>query len=268
MPQLLFYQQPEMLNRYRHRHLRLQAVPEPYGFARRTNSTILTLAEFAPASRVYPILFAQDGAGKPVPVALLGLRNDENLFVDDAGEWDAPYIPAFVRRYPFVLAQEGEQLTVCIDRAYAGFIEAADGAATDAPAGTPLFDAEGEPNAPLRESIQFLEAYQRAFEAATAFCAELAEHALLTEVHAVANLSDTRRFSLSGLWAIDEARLATLPADVLQRWTANGTMKAVMAHRLSLELLPSLAARLEARAVTQTAAAAPVQETTTDEHAA
>ena len=254
MAQLLFYRQPEMLNRYRHRHLRMQPVENAYGFARQTNSTVLTLAEFGIASRVYPILFAGDATGKPVPVVLLGVRSDENLFVDADGRWDAAYVPAFVRRYPFVLAEDGGQWNVCIDRAYPGFDD------VDSDLGTPLFGDDNEPLPALRGSIDFLEAFQRTFEHTVAFAAELAAHDLLTEVHAVADVGEAGRFSLSGLLAVDEARLAALPADVLQRWLMDGTMKAVMAHRLSLDLLPQLALRLRERMPATSASGDPAPE--------
>lgn len=255
MAQLLFYRQPEMLNRYRHRHLRMLPVDNAYGFARQTNSTVLTLAEFGIASRVYPILFASDATGKPVPVVLLGVRSDENLFVDADGRWDAPYVPAFVRRYPFVLAEDGGQWSVCIDRAYPGFFDDA-----GSELGAPLFGNDNEPLPALRGSIDFLEAFQRTFESAVAFAAELAAHDLLTEVHAVADVGEAGRFSLSGLLAVDEARLATLPAEVLQRWLTDGTMKAVMAHRLSLDLLPQLAQRLQQRLGATSASNGPAPE--------
>ncbi|HBD35254.1 MAG TPA: hypothetical protein DC084_16890, partial [Cupriavidus sp.] len=89
---------------------------------------------------------------------------------------------------------------------------------------------------------------------------ELAAHDLLTEVHAVADVGEAGRFSLSGLLAVDEARLAALPADVLQRWLMDGTMKAVMAHRLSLDLLPQLALRLRERMPATSASGDPAPE--------
>lgn len=75
-------------------------------FAGETNSVILAGVEFSEAAKEYPIVFTQAG-DKVVPVALLGLRNEENLFVDGKGGWDGRYIPSFVRRYPFILAETG-----------------------------------------------------------------------------------------------------------------------------------------------------------------
>ena len=76
-------------------------------FAGKTNSVILAGVEFSEAAKEYAIVFTQAG-DKVVPVAMLGLRNEENLFVDDKGGWDVRCIPSFVRRYPFVLAETGE----------------------------------------------------------------------------------------------------------------------------------------------------------------
>ena len=87
------------------------------------------------------------------PVALLGLRNEENLFIVGDGSWNACYIPAFVRRYPFVFAETGEegQRVACINASFSGF-SCGDGEA--------LFE-NGEATQILTQAIDFLEEYQK-----------------------------------------------------------------------------------------------------------
>src|SRR5271169_2906177 len=78
--------------------------PKNHLYARGTNSVALTFAEFAQAMRSYPIVFT---GGEPVAaMAILGLRDKENLFVDAAGNWQSgAYVPAYIRRYPFIFMQ-------------------------------------------------------------------------------------------------------------------------------------------------------------------
>src|SRR5580765_904992 len=109
MKQLLIYQSPLALNRERHRDIRLQSGPIGYRFAHDLNSVPLTTAEFGLVARDYPIVFAGEGNDVSLPAALLGLSANSNLFVDDSGAWIADhYIPAFLRRYPFVSAETSD----------------------------------------------------------------------------------------------------------------------------------------------------------------
>ena len=104
--EVIFYEHPVALNRAEHKDLRLKSVPN-MKFAMNTHSVPLTAVEFGLAARDLLIVFAGTDAASAGPIALLGLRQNENLYVDASGQW-APntYVPAFVRRYPFVLAEK------------------------------------------------------------------------------------------------------------------------------------------------------------------
>lgn len=76
--------------------------------------------EFAEVQREYPILFRKDPeTGGFFPVALLGLEEHENLFLENNSNWNARYIPLSVRKGPFLVGfqqQESEKkLVVYID---------------------------------------------------------------------------------------------------------------------------------------------------------
>ena len=132
--QLLFYGQVNAVSSERHRNWSVERAG--YAFSRNTNSVPLTTVEFGHASRVYPVVFAGAEGGK-LPVAILGLKDRENLFITDKGDWEAAYIPAFVRRYPFVFAtqDEGKTFTVCLDEGFSG--------CNEEQRGERLFDDEG-----------------------------------------------------------------------------------------------------------------------------
>ncbi len=160
MANLLFYQKPVPLNKNDHKEKKIKSGNRNFAFAADTNSVILAGVEFSEAGKEYPIVFAQAGENV-IPVALLGLRNAENLYVDEAGNWDARYIPAFVRRYPFVLAEIGDagQRAVCIDEGFEGFSD---------DEGEALF-ADDEPSPLLKQAMDFLEEYQKQYVRTEAF---------------------------------------------------------------------------------------------------
>ena len=137
-----------------------------------------------------------------VPVALLGLRNEENLFVGEDGSWDARYIPAFVRRYPFVLAEAGDsgQRMVCIDESYSGFNDEE---------GEPLFEGD-EPTQVLKQAMEFLEEYQRQYVRTEQFIKRLKELDLLIALNAKVDMADGQQFALTGLLVVDEKKLLQL----------------------------------------------------------
>ena len=95
MANLLFYKNPVPLNKNDHKDKKISSIGQNFMFAAKTNSVILAGVEFSEAAKEYAIVFTQAG-GKVVPVAMLGLRNEENLFVDDKGGWVGRYIPSFV----------------------------------------------------------------------------------------------------------------------------------------------------------------------------
>ena len=116
MSEMMFYERVVALNDQAHAKLKVRPAIS-FAYAARTNSVPLLASEFFDAAREYPIVFARGETG-PVPAALLGLREAENLFVDRDGRWDARYVPAFVRRYPFVPGKGANgELLVCIDEA-------------------------------------------------------------------------------------------------------------------------------------------------------
>lgn len=238
MTESAYYEKPVLLDRGRHRALRVKTT-DSFAFARKANSLFLAAAEFAEAMKEYAIVFTRTPAGKVSPVVMLGLRSRENLFVDDGGHWDADYIPAFVRRYPFVLAQLADgQMGVCIDEGYPG-LNAAEGEA--------LFDAAGANTPFLDNAIEFLNRYQSEFARTEAFCRRLDEAGLLREMNAKADLQDGRSFTISGLLVVDEPKLLALPDATALSLFRTGELHLVSMHLASLTNMQRLIGRAAQR---------------------
>lgn len=242
MATLLFYDKPVAINKETHKEATIAPIGSDYSFAAKTNSVILAGIEFAEAAKEYPLVFTKAG-DRMIPVALMGLRNDENLFVDDEGKWDARYVPAFVRRYPFVLAELNKDgdLAVCIDESYAGL---------NADEGEKLFDDEGEYSPTLKHAIDFLTEYQRQYKRTEAFVKRLEDLDLFVELTARVNMKSGEKFALAGLQVIDEKKLLALDADSAMPMFSAGELAWVYAHLLSLSNLARLVDKLAAESDT------------------
>jgi hypothetical protein len=225
MSDAMYYEKPVLLDRDKHRKLRVKP-SNSFAFARKANSLYLAGVEFNEACKEYAIVFTRGAQQKIVPVVMLGLRGRENLFVGDAEQWTATYVPAFVRRYPFVLAElSGETLGVCIDEAYAGL---------DQREGEALFDARGGNTPFLQNALDFLTRYQHEFRRTEAFCQRLEQAGLLMEMNAKAQLVDGRSFAVNGLLVVDEKKLMALPDAVALSLFRAGELHLVSMHLASL----------------------------------
>ena len=218
----LFYRAPRPLDSRRHAGKRLG--PADFGFARQTNSIPLNAIEFPSAVRQYPIVFtASDPA---VPVAVVGLRDRENLYVQGDGSW-APgtYVPAYARRYPFILVEnpEQKQFTVCIDEASASLRDGE---------GEPLFEGDAPAAAAIR-ARDFCSAFQAQTVATRAFADAVAGAGLLIENRAQVALRDGRALGMSGFRVIDEAKFNALPDETILDWRRKGWLPLVYCHLIS-----------------------------------
>jgi hypothetical protein len=143
--EVLFYKNPQPLNIETHATLGLNSSTTPFAFARNAHAVPVIVGEFGPASLSYPLIFA--GADYQ-PLAVMSIRPNENLFINEQGLFpDGVYVPAFIRRYPFVFANvtDQNQLVVCIDRG-------ADIVAENAE--VPFFD-NGQPSAFTQQCMDF-----------------------------------------------------------------------------------------------------------------
>lgn len=220
----LFYKQPSPLVAERDAELTLAASGD-HRFAAITNSVPLVASELPQACKHFPILFSEGAA--PQMVALLGLRTGENLFVDSAGRWsEGAYIPAYVRRYPFIFLEsdDSSEYTLCIDLA-------APGVGTGS--GSRLFE-NGEPTDFTRTALDFCREYQAHFRFTADFIAALQEADLLVENRADVTLSDGERLSLSGFQVIDEERFNALPDETFLQWRRRGWLHLVYCHFISV----------------------------------
>lgn len=234
MKQPLFFKNVVPLDKDLHRNWHLSGT-DNFEFARKTNAVALSAVEFRQLVREYPIVFVEEN-DIALPIALLGVQRDENLFINDAGGWDASYIPAYVRMYPFVLSQPqaaGNQ-TVCIDEAYAGFSQQG---------GEKLFGENGEQSEFLGKAIQFLREYHSSRASTQVFGKLLKELDVLEPMTAKGEVKGGEAFALSGFQVVKREKLQEIPDEKVLQLAKNGGLELIYLHLASIENFKSLVER-------------------------
>jgi hypothetical protein len=237
--QPIFYKNVVPLSKEQHSKLYMESL-EGFDFANESNSLYIAAVEFAQAAREYPIVFGKDPQDVVFPVALLGLRPNQNLYIDKDGKWNASYIPAYARRYPFILAKGGaeeEQFTVCIDEAYKGFNTAKEGKA--------LFDKKGEQTEVLNQAVDFLKDYQNHVQLTTLFCTNLAELDLLEPMTANIEMTSGEKLSIGGFQCVSREKLKALKPGKLADLMKTDQLELIYIHMQSLRNVNALMEKLK-----------------------
>jgi hypothetical protein len=219
-----YYKAPAAITPERHARAGLSR-ERSFAFAHKHNAVLLTLPEMVTAARQYPIAFSAQSPA--IPLAVLGLRDGENLFVDGQGQWRADYyVPAYVRRYPFIFVEEpgSQRLILCVD----------EGAEEFEPESERPFFAEGKPSALLQDVMRFSESYQAQYEETLRFGAWLEAEGLLAERQLRAELKDGKVFTLSGFRTLDVDKFRALPDDKILEAHRRGWLPLVHFHQQSL----------------------------------
>jgi SapC len=220
----MFYRKPFALQAQVHSEVSLKRTTN-YRFAAQTNAIPLTNQELFHAQRDYPIVFTNEPV--PVPVAVVGVHDKSNLYVEADGSWRrGAYIPAYVRRYPFLFSEQTEShdLTLCIDEG---------SELLEATAANPLF-RDGKPTEITQKALDFCLAYQRQHEATREFGRTLAQVELVIPRDATVKLPGGESILVRGFKMVDEEKFNQLPADTILDWRARGWITLIYAHLLSL----------------------------------
>ena len=197
----------------------------------------LTVEEFPQAQRNFPIIFSIGES--PVPLALMGLNEGVNVFVSEDGEVSGPvYVPAYARRYPFMLARlnpDATDLSLCFDPTTDLIGEFDDG--------TPLFDGEN-PTESCKATLTFCEQFEIAGQKTQNFMEELQKNKLLMDGEvAIQQQGNEQPFVYRGFQMVDETKLREVRGDVLRQWNQNGLLALIYAHLFSLELMRDIFGR-------------------------
>lgn len=221
-PPPLFYWRPVPLTAATHGWMKIR--PENhFGFAGRTNAVPITAPEFVLAARHYPIIFVGPNL---VPTIALGFRSDENLLVNDAGQWErGQYVPAYVRRYPFILLgrPSDEQLQLGID----------DAAGTGMQGARPLFEGEKETQV-VRDALGMCQQFHNAFGFTQELSQALKQSGLVEERALEFRGADGKPVNMGAFHAVNEQKFRDLDDETATQWRKKGFLHAVYFHLQSL----------------------------------
>ena len=227
---VLFYSKPEPLTPELHGKIGLRRIDSPFAFAAGSQIAPLTVTEFVLASLSYPIIFAGE---RHQPLAVMGVNTDANMFIQANGLFEpGMYIPAYIRRYPFVLANDpaNEQLVVCIDRNAKMLGDLPD---------LPFFDPAGQPTEYTKGCIQFCNDFETENRRTESFVALLTELDLLEtrkQMYTPTNADGTagQPQQVAEYFAVSEEKLKALPDAKIRELIDNGALPQIYAHLISL----------------------------------
>jgi hypothetical protein len=233
----LLYQSLEPLNSQQHGTARVRRMTKIPGLDQ-VHAIPLTIDEFALAQRHYPIIFSS--GSEPVPLALMGLNEGVNTFIDAEGQIIDPagYVPAYLRRFPFLLARlrpDTDELSLCFDPSAGAVGEFEDG--------EPLF-SDGQPSEATNAVLQFCEQFEQAGQRTSLFMQELIKSGLLMDGEvAIQPEGSQQPFVYRGFQMVDEEKLREARGDELRKMNQNGMLPLVFAHLFSLGQIREIFAR-------------------------
>lgn len=228
---VLFYSQPEPLSPETHGKMGVKSLSGPFGFAKAGHAVPLTVGEFPLMAVTGPIIFVGDDK---LPIAVMGLNAGDNMFLRDDGLFEAGvYIPAYIRRYPFVFANDdaAQKMVLCIDRA-AEFV-------VDKDWDQPFFEADGQPSQYTKNCIDFCNNFEIERQRTMSFVQLLKDldlfetkTASFTPVQPDGTQGEPQK--IAEYFGISEEKLNKLPADKYIELRDNGALAQIHAHLMSL----------------------------------
>jgi len=218
------YNKVEALDKKKDQSLRVNPL-EDFGYAEDLANCGITLNEFMEAKKSFPIVFVKNEAGYSA-IGMLGL-DGKNVFISEKDKtWKQDsYIPAFVRRYPFIFISQGDKLTLALDK---------DCKAINKKSGKLIFDKDGEATESTKGVMNFMEAYQKDANITSQIIAEFDKIGILEEVQLnMGEGEDSKIFK--GFMRVNEEKLNALDDKMLLGMVKNGIYKLILAHLESLD---------------------------------
>ena len=227
--QLMIYDNIQPLSE---KHAKWSVSVENHEFISHLNSAPILATEIAFAAAEFPVIFSATGTeGEYLPLAVMGLKDDQNLLLDDKNVLTTRYVPAFIRRYPFVLggSKDSDMMALCLDEDSKCFVQ-------DGSRGARLFQDDGSHSEFLTDIVEFLKDYQYRAELTRTFTKKLHELDLLEPMSANISFKSKEdvKLNLGGFYVVKREKLKAISdADALDLFKKDG-LELIYAHLQSL----------------------------------
>ncbi|MFK7943302.1 MAG: SapC family protein [Paracoccaceae bacterium] len=231
--QLMFYEKVAPVSVERHKAWSLTQGSD-YSFASGSNAAPLMCAEFASAATELPIVFGKGDNGY-APVVVLGIEQGKSLLIDGKGKWKGAYVPAFIRRYPFVFAagEDGQTFTLCLDEAYKG-------CDPKGKKGDKLYGDDDQPSETLNKALEFTKNYEIEARRTSEFCKLLDEAGLLDPMQAGIKMPNGETRAVTGFHVVSRERLKELDTDKVADFFKRDVLELIYYHLVSMRNMEKL----------------------------
>ncbi|WOI52098.1 SapC family protein [Parvularcula sp. LCG005] len=227
---MFLFKKPALLNKETHGSMGISRPERPFAYAENVRAIPLTLSEIASAGRHYPIIFSDEA--NPLPLAVVGIIDEENLFVDEKGDWEVnTYIPGYLRRYPFALANDrdsvgdNQRMAMIVDEGYEGMKEGGE---------LPFF-TDGEPSAEMKQTMEYCQNYERDRVLTMQLAKELPKYKLLSEqIAQFTPEGSATPMPFAKYFAVEEKRLQELSDNEFLGLRKSNILPLIYAQMLSM----------------------------------
>jgi hypothetical protein len=222
---MFLYSKPALLNKEDHGDMGLSTPERPHDFVKDVKGVPVLTTEIQTAQKYFPVIFSD--FDNPVLLAVVGIVEDDNLFVDETGAWErGAYVPSYVRCHPFALAtREEDQYAVIIDE---------ESAAVSTDPQTPFFE-NGEMSPAIQPRLDMCGQFNMEQQRTRDFCQRIKDLGLLNGQRVTQSMSDGSEVQIANYVTIDANKLKDLDKDTLRELHQDGSLAAIYGHLFSLE---------------------------------
>ncbi|KMT66062.1 SapC family protein [Catenovulum maritimum] len=222
--ELGIYRKVEILNKDLHFNHKVTPLKN-YQFSSSLRECVITANEFYECAKSLPILFTESKSGSLTAITLLGVEPEKNVMLDENLQWRAgEYIPAFLRRYPFVFVQNDNSLMLALDAA---------SEAVNKDDGQALFESNGEATSFTKKVMGFMKDFQQSCKNTESIVATINELGLLEDAKAEM-VSAGKKYSINGFKRVNEEKLKALSDEQTLELVRSGVYNLIVAHLMSL----------------------------------
>ena len=228
------YKQVTLINSQVHNKASIKQ-EHTFDYAKKLMSAPITAREFYECCKTYPIVFSKDHQGAWTASVLLGYKEDENLFVDQNGGWEnRSYIPASIRRYPFIfIAHDDQEFFLGVDESSLLWDDQSNR----------LFDDDNNPTQLTQNILAFMNDFQRDALETTNFIEKLESLGFLEAQTARVMTPDQTVHHIDGFFVVNEDRLRSYVQDAPITSENLSMIQLITAHLISLSNLHYLWSR-------------------------